>query len=199
MFGNQQLCACVSITLQFSGWQAIENVLWSNLQPQCLTSSHLAQCLFAMALMASLGCLGAVKEEPQEGCVPWLRQELMIFYILYSHVHWDWFPFPPFSRAAIPKVPVRQMMLHLMAKRSRFLRGWQLKWRRPGIGWPKWHWQFVTTCHNMSQCKLAKPTTRNLYPSVPRFARSPTWGVGFGNSWVPKMARRVSYWLPGLN
>ena len=139
MLGNQQLWACQhcsSVHYMASNGK----VLWSSLQPQYFTSSHLAHRLCAMA---SMGHFGPVKEEFQDWSVPWFKQELF-FIAMFIHV-------PPSAMQPfryIPILPVRPTMLHPMAKWSQFLRGWQRKWRRPGIGWPKWYSQLITTCHN---------------------------------------------------
>ena len=51
----------------------------------------------------------------------------------------------------------------------------------------------------MSQPKLAKTIKSQISKPVPRSAQTSTWADIFGNSWVLKMARRVSYWFLGLN
>ena len=113
-------------------------VLWSSLQLQHLTSSHLAQCFCAMASVGTLGVFGAVKEEAHDWSVTWFKQEpfynsITIFIQLNS--------FPPSAeqpfRYDILLLPVRPMMQHRIAKGSRFLRDWPPKWRRPEIGQTK--------------------------------------------------------------
>lgn len=184
MLGNQQLWACQHYS-SVHYMASNRKVLWSSLQPQYLTSSHLAHRLCAMA---SLGYFGPVKEEFQDESVPWFQQELFNFIAMFIH-----FPLQPCSHSDIFR--------YCQSGRRCSIR-WQSEVNSWGVDSENgWGQALVDPngIHNWSQHVITQIGKNHNLKPVPRFAQSSTWAVGCGNSWVLTTARRVSYWFLGLN